>query len=117
MNATTARLIERKPIVVGDYYPFFCEMQQEYEPIEKRMRQYTGQLVCVVAEQHTPNSNTDWTDEDSTLYKVQANDGVEFTATEEELNDWDRDLGQYFWPDATYGPDHDKTFLVNEKAS
>jgi hypothetical protein len=115
MSNQDARNVERVEIVVGSQYPFFCEMQQEYEPPAKRMRNYTGQLVTVIAEEHTPRTNTGWTDEDSTLYTVRAKDGFEFSAQEEELNDWDRDLGQYFWPDATYGPEHDTFALVNEK--
>lgn len=107
MTPDEARAIERPTIKIGKSYEFYCEVQQDYEPTEKRLRQYTGQHVTVL---------WTWTTEfgSSPVYKVRAADGREFTAHEEELNGWDRDLGQYFWPDATYGPEHDTTFLVNE---
>jgi hypothetical protein len=109
MNPDTARKVERPPIVVGNYYTFFCEVQQEYEPPAKRLRRFTGQLVCVVKSHGKPDADS------SEQYEVQAKDGTEFTVHEEEINDWDRDLGQYFWPDATYGPGHDAKFLSNER--
>lgn len=108
MTFEEADAVERPAIVPGGKYTFYSEMQQEYEPPEKRLRQFTGQTVEVLSEQHTPNTNTDWCEDDSILYTVQASDGTIFTATMEELNGWDYDLGQYFWPDGTYGPDHDE---------
>lgn len=132
MNIESARRIERAPIEIGRQYPFFAEMQQEYEPPEKRMRNYTGQLVTVIAwtnkaefeEQEAAIReevrNGQWPSFDEAerefgpRYLVRAKDGFEFEAQIEELNDWDRDLGQFFWPDATYGPRHDRAFLSNE---
>ena len=122
MSPETARNIERPPIIVGNQYTFFAEMQQEYEPAEKRMRRFTGTLVTVLR----VNEDTDWFEpfeengelvepEVSKSFFVRAKDGSEFCVHEEEINDWDRDLGQYFWPDATYGPDHDTLFLGNEE--
>jgi hypothetical protein len=121
MNIETARLIERHPIKVGQAYPFFCEMQQEYELVEKRMRNYTGQLVTVVRHLSSTEYDGPGPDDDdegfevSRAFIVRAKDGSKFQAMVEELNDWDRDLGQYFWPDGTYGPECDATFLVNER--
>lgn len=97
-------------IVVGHRYPFYCEMQQEYLPPEERMRRFTGQDVKVVAALGAPDEMG------SPQFTVRTDDDSEFTAQEEELNGWDLALGQYFWPDATYGPNHDTTFLVNERS-
>jgi hypothetical protein len=98
-------------IEVGNSYEFYAEMQQDYEPAEKRMRNYTGQMVMVLALEQERND-----EEQPLLYKVRAVDGREFTAQEEELNGWDYALGQYFWSDGSYGPDHDTRFLCNEKS-
>lgn len=105
MTPSEARKVERPPIEIGETYEFYCEIQQEYDPVEDRFRNYTGQSVVVLsaAEMEDPDS--------SQMYRVRAEDGHEFDAWEEELNGWDRDLGQFFWPDGTYGPDHDTTFL------
>ena len=105
----------RPVIEVGKRYEFFCEIQQEYEPPPSRLRQYTGQTVLVIAIEHSP-SDADWHDDYSERsFRVRADNGHEFSAHEAELNGWDRDLGQYFWPDATYGPKHTREFLSNER--
>jgi hypothetical protein len=109
-------------IIVGESYEFYAEMQQDYDPPEQRMRNYTGQKVKVLS----VNTDTDWFEpyeengelvrpEVSKSFIVRAEDGFEFCAMEEELDGWDKDLGQYFWPDGTHGPDHSKRFLVNER--
>lgn len=117
MTHEQARSIGRPVIEVGRSYEFFCEVQQDYVPPRERLRQYTGQIVEVVAIENHPGDK-DWDDEFSErTFKVRASDGREFSVHEAELNGWDRDLGQYFWEDATYGPNHDKTFLVNEPAT
>src|SRR4051812_23345481 len=121
MSNEDARNVERVTIEVGRQYPFFCEMQQEYEPSEKRMRNYTGQLVTVVRHLSSTEYDGPGPDDDdegfevSRAFIVRAKDGFEFQAMVEELNDWDRDLGQYFWPDATYGPERNTMFLANER--
>jgi hypothetical protein len=99
-----------KTPAVGDVCAFYSEVQQEYEPPEKRLRRFTGQDVTVVAALGKPDVNT------SEQYTVRAPDGTEFTAWWEELSGWDLALGQFFWPDATYGPSHETTFLGNEAA-
>jgi hypothetical protein len=106
--------VRRAPIRVGERYPFYAEMQQEYEPPEKRLRNYTGQSVTVIAEAD-PQDRDDDDAVNVVAFVVRAEDGFEFTALAEELNGWDFDLGQYFWPDATYGPRHDRRFLANER--
>lgn len=85
---------KRPTIVVGSSYPFYSEVEQEYEPADQRLRRYTGQCVRVlgVEEKDDPDN--------SQTYMVRAADGREFTAWEEELNGWDFDLGQYFKPEA-----------------
>src|SRR3954454_20030803 len=105
MSNEDARNVERVTIEVGRQYPFFCEMQQEYEPPELRMRNYTGQLVTVLrnlsSTEYDGPGPDDTNDDDfdvSRAFMVRAKDGFEFQAMVEELNDWDRDLGQYFWP-------------------
>lgn len=109
MKPDTARMIERAPIEVGRYYTFFCEMQQEYLPPDQRLRQFTGQLVCVTKKYIMVDVKS------NQMYSVMTKDFMEITVAEEEINDWNRDLGQYFWPDGTYGPDHDPKFLSNER--
>lgn len=129
MSVEEARAVTRAPIEVGKQYEFYAEMQQDYEPSEKRMRNYTGQTVTVVRAlrgQNEPDPETDWFEpyeengeliepEVSKGFVVRAHDGFEFHALEEELDGWDRDLGQFFWPDGTFGWNHDTTFLVNEQ--
>lgn len=111
MTPDEARAVERPTIEVGGTFEFYCEVQQEYEPPEQRLRRFTGQAVTVLRQlgpdEHDPDN--------SPAYEVQAADGTTFTAHEEELNGWDRDLGQFFWPDGTYGPNHDRQFLANEQ--
>lgn len=114
MNLEEAYAVERPDIVVGNQYEFYAEMRQEYEPPEKRMCKYTGQTVTVVRPLSADES--DWfepyIDEANVLIEpevsrgfiVRADDGFEFTALEEELNGWDKDLGQFYNPDGTYGP-------------
>lgn len=97
------------PIAVGGEYEFFSELQQAEMPEQERMRNYTGQTVTVLA---GPLPKDD--EEGSDLFKICAADGREFEAFEEELNGWNKALGQYFWPDGTYGPQKDKKYLVNE---
>lgn len=127
MTVDQARAVTREPIEVGKEYEFYAEMQQDYDPPAKRMRNYTGQKVTVVRPLRglgEPDSESDWFEptedeqpEVSRGYIVRAADGREFTALEEELDGWDRDLGQFFWPDGTYGWDHDTHFLGNERGS
>lgn len=90
-------------IKVGGVYIFFCEMQEEYHLASDRLRNYTGQAVTVIAET-----------EGHEIWGVRAVDGKEFPARTEELNGWDFELGQYFWPDGTYGPNHDTQFQTEE---
>ena len=98
------------PIIVGREYEFYAEMQQAKMPEHDRMRNYTSQTVTVTS---GPLPKDD--DEGSDLFRVRTADGREFEAFDEELSGWNKALGQYFWPDGTYGPDRDKTYLVNEK--
>lgn len=112
MNHEDAHKIERPPIVAGNQYTFYSTMQQEYEPPEKRMRNYTGKLVTALK-----HSNADCKDEEGyeAMFLVRAGDGFEFEAYEGELNGWFSDTGQFFWPDATWGHNHDTFALSNEK--
>lgn len=96
-------------IVVGQQYEFYAEMQESEKPAEERMRNYTGQMVTVISAE--PQED----EEASPLFVVQASDGRQFTAAEEELNGWDKALGQFFWPDGTYGPNRDRTYLANDE--
>jgi len=98
------------PIIVGRKYEFYAEMQQAEMPGDARMRNYTGQTVTVTS---GPLPKDD--DESSDLFKVRSEDGREFDAFEEELSGWNKALGQYFWPDGTYGPNRDTTYLPNER--
>jgi len=109
MTNEQARSVKRPPIAIGGVYTFYAEMQEEYVPADKRMRRFTGQSVTVLRTVDTEDPDC------SPLYAVRAIDGTEFDAWEEELNGWDRDLGQFFWTDGTYGPNHDRTFLANER--
>jgi hypothetical protein len=96
-------------IEFGKSYPFYAEMQQEYEPPENRMRRFTGTLVEVLRENDERDTET------SASYIVRAWDGSEFTANAEEINGWDYALDQFFWHDATYGKGHRPDFLGNER--
>lgn len=111
MTIEQAREMGRPVIEIGKRYEFHCEIQQEYEPSAKRLRRFTGQRVLVIEAMPAEDADS------SNMFRVRADDGTEFEAWQEELNGWDRDLGQFFWEDATYGPNHDKTFLVNEPAT
>lgn len=121
MTPEEARAIERAPVRPGECRPFYCEVQEDYEPPEKRLRRFTGQCVTVVRNLERreydgpgPDDQHDDDFETSRMFVVRAKDGTEFHAHVEELNGWDYDLGQFFWPDGTYGPDHDTRFLANE---
>lgn len=133
MTIEDAHKIERPPIVVGQQYTFYSTMQQEHEPPEQRIRNYTGKLVTVIR----------WTNEDEWLaeqtliaqeiadgadanevarevepmFLVRASNGFEFDAWQGELNGWFCDTGQFFWPNATWGPKHDTFALSNELES
>lgn len=119
MTVDQARAIERAVIEVGHSYEFYCEMQQEYEPPERRLRRFTGQTVTVLRnlrrDEYDGPGDRDEDFETSRVFAVCAQDGTEFQAHVEELDGWDRDLGQFFWPDGTYGPDHDQRFLAAER--
>lgn len=100
-------------IAIGGRYEFYAEMQQEGEPAANRMRNYTGQTVTVIGLEQERNDEA----EEPPLYKVRADDGHEFIVQEDEINGWDNALGQYFWPDGTFGPTHATTFLCNERVA
>lgn len=109
-EAESAEAADEFPqIIVEGTYEFYAEMQQEERPPHERMRNYTSQTVTVLEELLSDDA------EGSKLFKVRAADGREFEAFEEELNGWNKALGQYFWPDGTYGPGKDKTYLSNER--
>lgn len=111
MTPDEARAVERPAIEPGKDYEFYCEMQQEYEPPEKQLRRFTGQRVTVVRnltrEEYDGPGPGDSDDdfEVGRMFAVRAQDGTEFSAHVEELDGWDRDLGQFFNADGTYGPE------------
>jgi hypothetical protein len=84
-------------IQIGSTYEFVSEVVEEYLPPEQRLRRYTGTraIVLGLSEDNDPDN--------SPLYKVRFHDGREGHAWEEELNGWDKTLGQFFGPDGTYG--------------
>jgi hypothetical protein len=116
-----ASKIERPTIELGEEYEFFCEAQEEYVPPERRLRRYTGKAVTVVRHLTTDEydgpgpSDPDGDFEVSRMFAVRAADGCEFHAYVEELNGRDRDLGQYFNADGTYGPGRETWPLRNER--
>lgn len=87
-------------VEVGGVYTFYAEMMQEYEPPEQRMRNYTGQEVKV-EECLWPGEDED--EGTSARFRVRARDGFEFEAMEEELNGWDKALGQFYGPSGIWG--------------
>jgi len=99
-------------IEIGKSYPFYAEMQQEYEPPENRMRRFTGTQVEVLS---TYDDEAAIEGEEHQTYRVRAWDGTEFHAQPEEINGWDYALDQFFWHDATYGKGHRPDFLCNER--
>jgi len=112
MSYDDAQKIERPPIIAGNQYTFYSTMQEEYMPPEKRMRNYTGKLVTVI--EHS-NANLEGEEGYEPMFRVRAANGFEFDAYEGELNGWFCDTGQFFWPDATWGHDHNEFALANEK--
>lgn len=109
---TLPNVSDLQAIVVGQAFEFHAEMQEAQLPACERMRNYTGQKVVVISGPEPKNDP-----EQSDCFVVRAADGREFTATEEELNGWDKALGQFFWPDGTFGTSHERTFLCNERPS
>ena len=105
----SAALESPELILVGQKYPFYAEMQQEYLPVSERMRNYTGTEVLVISE-----CVVDDPENQSRFFIVETHDGRRFEAAEEELCGWDYHLGQYFWPDGTYGPEKLSICLANE---
>jgi hypothetical protein len=89
--------IDTAPIVVGQEYEFVSEVEQEYEPESERLRNYTGQkaMVLSLVEDNDPDN--------SRLFNVRFADGREAQAWEEELNGWDKALGQFFGPSGRWG--------------
>src|SRR3954463_4750072 len=100
MNIEDARKIERAPVKIGEQRTFYSTMQQEYEH-GKRLRDYTGKLVTVVGQVVREDPD------DELMFNVKAADGFLFVAYEGELDGFICDSGQFFWPDATWGHDHD----------
>lgn len=98
------------PILVDQTYEFHAEMQEEYLPAGQRMRNYTGTMVTVLS---GPLPKDD--EGMSEYFKVRTHDGRELVVAEEEINGFGKALGQYFWPDGTYGPDRCSDFLRNER--
>jgi hypothetical protein len=84
-----------RTITVGESYEFVSEVALE------DLRKYTGQTVTVLEDLGQPDPEAGHT------YKVRATDGHEFAAWEEEISGWDKNLGQFFNPDGTYGPDRE----------
>lgn len=98
-------------IEIGKSYTFYCEMQQEYEAPESRLRRFTGTEVAVLCEDF--NRDT----ESGKGYIVRAHDGTEFGVHAEEINGWDYERDQFFWSDGTYGKSHSDEFLSNERTT
>ena len=121
LSSAEAHNVYRPTIAIGKEYEFYCEVQQVDEPADRRLRRYTGQAVTVV--RHLTRDEYDGPGPDdpdeafdvSRMFVVRAADSVEFEAHAEELNGWDRDLGQYFNADGTYGPGRETWALANER--
>lgn len=84
-------------IKVGEQYEFVAEVMEEYEDAGVRLRNYTGQMATVLAE------NEDVDPEYGRSFRVRFADGREATAHEEELNGWDKALGQFYGPSGKWG--------------
>lgn len=85
------------PIIIGQEYEFVSEVQELELPDGERLRNYTGQkaLVLSLDEDNDP--------ENSLLYRVRFADGREALAWDEELNGWDKTLGQFYGPSGGWG--------------
>jgi hypothetical protein len=79
-------------IVIGQDYEFVSEVEEATTPTGERLRNYTGQKARVLA------LVTDNDPDNSPLYHIRFEDGREAQAWEEELNGWDKALGQFFAP-------------------
>jgi hypothetical protein len=99
ITITEAQAREWPEIIIGNKYEFVSEMEQEYLPAEERMNRYTGQTVTVLREQGPDERDA----ETGRGFHVRADDGEEFVANEEEINGWDKALGQFFGPSGIYG--------------
>jgi len=79
-------------IVIGKEYEFVSEVEETGTEPGLRLRSYTGQMALVLSlvEDNDPDN--------SPLYNVRFADGREAQAWEEELNGWDKALGQFYRP-------------------
>jgi hypothetical protein len=104
MSIEEAQKIERPPVQVGQQYPFYSTMVQEYLPQSEQIRRHTSHYVDVI-EIEFDDSYSDWIEgESERCFKVRAADGTKFHALEGELNGWFRDTGQFYNADGTWGP-------------
>ena len=110
MTVEEVEALNLPDIIVGESYEFYAEMLQETEPADKRMRNYTGQKVLVLR----VNEDSDWFEpyeengeliepEVSKSFIVRTADGFEFCAMQEELDGWDKHLGQFYGPSGIWG--------------
>jgi hypothetical protein len=92
MSFAEASAKTRPEIIVGMFYPFYSELEQETFPWNERDRRFSGTAVQVISMDDSENIEGN----PIHIYTVRAHDGSTFVALDEELNGWDFDLGQYF---------------------
>jgi hypothetical protein len=126
MTPDEARKVTRPQPRAGDRCVFYSEMLHETVDSHGRwflVRDYTGQEVTVVrhlrgvndpAPEYDGPGEDDVEDHDadeggkgwfecSRGYIVRALDGREFMVHVEEIDGWDRDLGQFYGPSGVWG--------------
>jgi hypothetical protein len=100
MDLSKASMMKRPPIQVGECYPFYSTLEG-VDGYGVQCRQYTGQHVLVV-EDTTDYEGEGYAETQESIFKVRAEDGVEFSAWEGELNDWFFDTRQYYTPEGVF---------------
>ena len=92
MDLRKASKMKRPPVKVGDSRQFYSTLEG-VDGYGVQCRRYTGQHVIVIKDETDAEAFTHNLEH---LFRVRAEDGVEFSAWEGELNDWFFDTGQYY---------------------
>ena len=94
MDANKAHQIKRVDIKIGEHYPFYSTLEGR-DGHNVQCRHYTGQHVLVIKDT-TEYDDPSFTETQERIFMVRAEDGVEFSAWEGELNDWYFDTRQFY---------------------
>lgn len=98
MDIMAASKVKRPTIRVGESYPFFSTLEG-LDGHGIQCRKYTGQTVLVISDE---TEEIDYEEIQERIFTVRADDGVEFSAWEGELDGWFFDTGQYYTPEGVW---------------